>query len=487
MKTFIFLVCISASSTIILNGQNTRPVSLHPENPHYFLFRGKPTILITSAEHYGAIMNLDFDFETYLTTLQQEGFNYTRIFCSGHLEMDDATFGIEKNTMNPHPQSYLAPWKKLHDRKDTLIGIYDLDQWDDRYFKRLKNFVQEASRKEIVVEVTLSSSIYNEHIWKNNPLNPANNINLKEPIDFKKAQTLYNGKMLAYQEAYYRKIVTELNEFDNVIFEIQNEPWSDNPCLQEIVPTDNLTHPLAWQKLAETANPVSRAWQHHIARIIYETESRLFHRHLISENISNFRAKISAPDSLISVFNFHYALPEAVSWNYDLNKVIALDETGFMPHQDYLYRSQAWKFLLSGGGLYNNLDYSFIVGFEDGTWPIPDRNPGWGGPAYRKQIRILKECLYSLPFVKMKPLTTKKIIASALAEQGKNYLLYIDQENVSAFPLELPSGRYTIHWISPVTGDTLLVDTINVIGKKWIFSPPKYKEDIALIVKREKQ
>ena len=34
------------------------PLSLHPDNPHYFLFRGKPTILVTSGEHYGAVLNL---------------------------------------------------------------------------------------------------------------------------------------------------------------------------------------------------------------------------------------------------------------------------------------------------------------------------------------------------------------------------------------------------------------------------------------------
>src|SRR5262245_51857411 len=33
------------------------PLALHPDNPHYFLFRGKPTILVTSAEHYGAVLN----------------------------------------------------------------------------------------------------------------------------------------------------------------------------------------------------------------------------------------------------------------------------------------------------------------------------------------------------------------------------------------------------------------------------------------------
>jgi hypothetical protein len=38
------------------------PLRLHPDNPHYFLFRGKPTVLITSGEHYGAILNRAFDY-----------------------------------------------------------------------------------------------------------------------------------------------------------------------------------------------------------------------------------------------------------------------------------------------------------------------------------------------------------------------------------------------------------------------------------------
>ena len=40
----------------------TPPISLHPDNPSYFLWRGKPAVLITSGEHYGALLNLDFDF-----------------------------------------------------------------------------------------------------------------------------------------------------------------------------------------------------------------------------------------------------------------------------------------------------------------------------------------------------------------------------------------------------------------------------------------
>jgi hypothetical protein len=48
------------------NGKDTSvpysPLSLHPQNPHYFLFREKPAILIGSTEHYGAVINLDFDY-----------------------------------------------------------------------------------------------------------------------------------------------------------------------------------------------------------------------------------------------------------------------------------------------------------------------------------------------------------------------------------------------------------------------------------------
>lgn len=32
-----------------------RALSLHPTNPHYFLFRGRPTVLVTSGEHYKVI------------------------------------------------------------------------------------------------------------------------------------------------------------------------------------------------------------------------------------------------------------------------------------------------------------------------------------------------------------------------------------------------------------------------------------------------
>src|SRR3954471_21261037 len=76
------------------------PLSFHPDNPHYFLFRGQPTIIITSGEHYGAVLNLDFNYVAYLTELQTRGLNGTRTFTGAYFEPPGA-FNIADNSMAP--------------------------------------------------------------------------------------------------------------------------------------------------------------------------------------------------------------------------------------------------------------------------------------------------------------------------------------------------------------------------------------------------
>src|SRR4051794_23608859 len=66
--------------------QGHKPLALHPANPHYFQFRGKATVLITSAEHYGAVLNRDFDYKKYLDELHAHGLNLTRTFTGVYAE-----------------------------------------------------------------------------------------------------------------------------------------------------------------------------------------------------------------------------------------------------------------------------------------------------------------------------------------------------------------------------------------------------------------
>jgi hypothetical protein len=391
-KLFYLLACI-----IITANLSAQPVSLHPENPHYFLYKGKATAIISSAEHYGAVLNPDFDYIRYLETMQKDGMNYTRLFTGTYFEKY-GSFGIEKNTLAPAPGKALVPWKRSNEPGAICGGNkFDLDKWDENYFTRLRSFVSEAGKRGIIVEVSLFSSIYD--YWDIQVWNRNNNITLKEDISKDRIQTMNNGSAFKYQENVVRKIVRELNEFDNVIYEIQNEPWSDHT-----VSIDSNTEFLnnadfkldghEWQKRIDIAGQQSLDWQKKIASTIADEEKNLKNKHLIAQNYSNFYYPVNEVDPNVSIMNFHYAYPLAVEKNYQHPKVIGFDESGFAGSSDVTYRKQAWKFLISGGGLFNNLDYSFAVGFENGT--AVNKAPGGGSAELRKQLKVLSDLLKRL-------------------------------------------------------------------------------------------
>ena len=105
------LLLIGMALAVLTADLYAAPLSLHPENPRYFLYRGKPTLLITSGEHYGAVLNLDFDYAKYLETLKADGLNLTRVFSGAYVEPHGA-FNIENNTLAPKAERYIAPWAR---------------------------------------------------------------------------------------------------------------------------------------------------------------------------------------------------------------------------------------------------------------------------------------------------------------------------------------------------------------------------------------
>ena len=228
-----FLITVSCQPPVKQENQRVQTdaspaVQLYLDNPRYLQYKGQPVILISSAEHYGAVLNLDFDYRLYLEALGSEGFNYTRIFIGTYYEPVQNIFGIQKNTLAPEPGRFLAPWVKVD-------GKYDLERFNPEYFNRLKDFLQEAEKQGIVVEVTLFTSIYAEGAWVLSPFHFGNNLNGVGDLDFRLVNTLYNGGLQKIQREYIRKMVRELNGFDNFFFEIQNEPWADNGCLAAYV------------------------------------------------------------------------------------------------------------------------------------------------------------------------------------------------------------------------------------------------------------
>src|SRR5258705_6575692 len=124
--------------------QAGEPIRLHPDNPHYFLWRGQPTVLITAGEHYGAVMNLDFDYVRYLDEVKTNRFNLTRVFSGTYREVS-SSFNITGNTLAPAAGRYVCPWARASSPGATDGGNkFDLTKWDAAYFERLKDFVTQA-------------------------------------------------------------------------------------------------------------------------------------------------------------------------------------------------------------------------------------------------------------------------------------------------------------------------------------------------------
>src|SRR5439155_485387 len=345
---------------------------------------------------------------------------------------------------------------------------FDLTRWDEAYFKRLKDFVAQAGQRGVVVEMNLFCPMYDESQWRLSPQNALNNINGIGEVGRTNVYTLdRNGGLLAVQEAMVRKIVAELDGFENVYYEICNEPYFGG---------------------------VTMAWQHHIADVIIESERSLPHHHLISQNIANNKAKVENPHPAVSIFNFHYASPpETGAMNYGLNKVIGDNETGFRGTNDLPYRVESWSFILAGGGLFNNLDYSFTVRHEDGTFVYPPKQPGGGNPVFRRQMKILHQFIRGFDFVKMKSLNSALNApvgggarAYVLAEPNKAYAVYVapagekPAHGEAVVSLAVPEGTYRAEWIDPMTGKVEKRETVKSAKGTVVLTSPLHQEDIAL-------
>jgi hypothetical protein len=418
------------------------PLALHPDNPRYFLFRGKPTVLVTSGEHYGAVLNLDFDYVRYLDALAKDGLNLTRLFSGTYREVP-SSFGITDNTLAPKGGRYVAPWARGIEPGDFDGGMkFDLSRWDESYFRRLRDFMAEAQRRGVVVEMNLFCPFYEEVLWEASPMNARNNVNGVGRAPRDEVYTLEHADLTAVQEAVVRKLVSELNAFDNLYFEVANEPYFGGITLE---------------------------WQHHVARLVAEVEARLPRRHLVSMNIANGAAKVESPSPHVSIFNFHYATPpDAVAANPDLRGVIGDNETGFRGKLDVLYRTEGWAFLLAGGGLFNNLDYSFTPSHPDGTF-LDYASPGGGSPTLRKQMRVLKDFVHSLDFVRMRPDRSaveapEGLAVQALVEKGRRYAVYLHRP--------VGEGSFAARWtgrIDPPASGNYRITTVSDDGVRlWL-------------------
>jgi len=474
------------------HGQEEQPIRLHPQNPHYFLYRGKAVALVSSAEHYGAVINGEFDYHRYLAALAAAGMNYTRLFGGSYVEAPGKSFGIRRNDLAPEAGKFVAPWARSGEAGYAGGGNkLDLTKWNPEYFARLDDYLKESARLGIIVEIGLFSSQYGEMQWNLSPFKRENNVNSTDAIDYKRLNTLENGNILGFQEKYVRKLVREANAYPNVMFEIANEPWSDRPVLTDVVNPYLFTGRDQYPNSIDLPDEATMAWQARVVEWITSQEAGLPNKHMIAQDCCNFRYAIRGVLPGANVVNFHYAYPQAVSLNYGLGKALSYDETGFLGQGDDAYTRQAWNFMLAGGSVFDGLDYSFSVGHEDGS-DVEANGPGGGSPELRRRLKTLSEFLQGLPLVEMHPdfdLTKHAggVVTHTLSSASGKHAVYLDGNGPTELVLNLPAGEYSVFWVDVISGEKKDEGTFRHSGGDKSVMSPAFKNGIALRISRRQE
>jgi hypothetical protein len=449
------------------------PVRLHPDNPKYFLFRGKPLVLVTASEHYGSVINRAFDYEKYLADAADKKMTLTRTFL---LYRELQTPRNPSSPCKPESPDYLAPYPRTGPGKaKDGEPKYDLDRWNNEYFERLRRFLRTASERGIVVELTLFSHLYKDEIWWLSPLHAANNKQAVGKGEWHEFDTLRDKARVARQSAYVRKIIQETCAFDNTYYEVCNEPAGGRPRQATVAEVD--------------------AWLMEMARVVRDELKKQGRSHLVfgtqAFDAGRLRQDLEATlgGTTWDAANIHpHTYLFCSSRQYDMGgfmtrdltlkavrdfcvavhpskKPVVLDEDNAAslyrdPSGWTIHRKRAWTTVLSGCH-YDYIDFSVTVGSEAGT------------PASRKGIRLsmkhLSDFIHSFDFIRARPVTSwiksqpKELVASVLAVEGKDFAAYLADAREVTDPdagkliggritVALPAGSYRVSVYAPATG-----------------------------------
>jgi hypothetical protein len=501
-----------------------QPIRLHPQNPRVFEYRGKPLVLITATEHYGAVMNRPFRWEPYLDDLVDKRMTASRLFV---LYRELQTAVNPYSTCKPETLDYISPYPRTGpgDARDRMPK-YDLDHWNPEFFDRLSSFLGAAEKRGIIVEITLLADHHKPEIWELNPQHPLNNINKTPAIQPEEYITQRHPALWDRQRAFVEKIVRECNRHDNVFYEICNEPQGNFPqqgggsvLIDERQRTAANTRP----------NPTHEEiddWQRAVAKVIRDTEAALPKKHLIAGQ----PAYLAAPpyeqfvsegfdNDMLDIVNVHQMHRTSYRGHfYDISmfmsrqlrlrelrdlfvgsagerKPLNMDEDNAASRFTNLegwtiHRKRAWTTVLSGGH-YDVIDFTVQNRLETGTTEAQ--------LALRSWMKQLSAFVHALDLAKARPNTPlvlrapEHVVTSVLGVAGQDYAIYLaDAREVTeqglGEPIDgelavlLPDGHWQATFLNPVTGT--LTEGPKFKGNDTRIRLPKFNHDLAIRLRR---
>lgn len=385
----------------------------HPRNGRYFTNDAGRAIYVTGS-HLGWELQDDawdkkitFDFDAYLDLLTRHGHNLIRLWSVEHTRTDKSKVNA---LASPMPFLRTGPGLAL-DGKPR----FDLRQFDERYFQRLRQRVLAAGRRGIYVMPVLfqgwSHRVSKKHRndpWFGNVYNKFNNINGVDGAssgESRRSHTLGNKSLLVAQEGYVRKVVETLNDLDNVLYEVSNESLG------------------------------SIEWHEHMTRFIHQLEARKGRRYPVmlsgcGGGLTNAQLLASSAEAVglsgIGNRNYLHNPPAA-----DGSKIVIHDTDHIKP--DHRSPAYVWKNFLRG-------NHPIVL-----DWDLNERKDQEWEPI-RRAMGLSRFVSEQLDLAALAPNLNRASSGYCLTDRDKTCLVY--QPDGGKLDLDLRGfrGRYQVAW-----------------------------------------
>ena len=389
---------------------------VHPGNPRYVMVKDDPNrkaVCLNGAHTWAEFQTYrqeTFDYNDWLTELGSWRHNFMRGWI------------WEDGFYSPLPHAKVG-------------NKYDLTKYDSAFFDRLKTRIRDAGRHGLYVGVMLFQgwSVIGEERsrtplpWPTHPFHPDNNINgiNGDPVGDGNGQEIHTLQIPAVtrlQEAYVRKFIDELNDFDNIVWEIGNE------CNRDSAP-----------------------WQYHMVDVIKRYEATKPKQHLVWLNLSPPECFASeCPADIVSPSGSRvYLRTPPVA---DGNKVVIADSDHISPLR--VTHEWAWKSFVRGlHPILMDCKYQGLTWWSGRSFQSD--HPKW--QQLRDALTVIRDYADRTNLAAMVPQAASTDSPSStrycLYEHGKEYFVY-QPERETPFSVELPAGSYRYEWINPVAGKT---------------------------------
>lgn len=209
-------VLIAAGAQAAADG-DTR-IQPYSQNPRYWQYKGKPCLLLGGSKDDNLFQTPHL--EDHLDEMKAAGANYIR------------------NTMSDRPNNGFEVYP-FQQRPD---GRYDLEQWNNEYWKRFENMLKWTAARDIIVQIELWDRFdLTRENWEPHPYNPKNNINYsyqqsgftehypdhpganRQPFFFTTPGQHNNEIILKFQQHFVDKMLSYTLEYGHVLYCMDNE------------------------------------------------------------------------------------------------------------------------------------------------------------------------------------------------------------------------------------------------------------------------